>query len=111
MWLGLSGRDSGKQSQLLKLKPGILSLRFLTANTLDGSILQKWLSFYKVSITFKFQKFTKHEGFFVVCCLFVCLQGNYRRIVSNVRIATLLLTFEQHEFKLHAKIHACRFFQ
>lgn len=74
MWLDVCG----KQSQLLKLNLEILSLRSLTADTVDGSFLQKWLAFYKVSITFEFQKFTKlkRERFFVVVVavfLFVCM--------------------------------------
>lgn len=74
MWLDVCG----KQSQLLKLNLEILSLRSLTADTVDGNFLQKWLAFYKVSITFEFQKFTKlkRERFFVVVVavfLFVCM--------------------------------------
>lgn len=51
-------RSSSIQSQLLKLKPHTLSLSFLTANTLGGSIFQKWLFFLEFSSVFNV-KFTK----------------------------------------------------
>lgn len=87
-------RASGKQSQLIKFKPHILSLNSLTANTSDGNTLQKWFLSYKISIAFKFQKFTrfKHKRFFV-------FHGDCRQIVGNVKKIHTIIDLE-YGFKL-----------